>query len=90
MNLLFKSKSGINFAGFSSQSIDNLIAQGIAERDAAKRDALAAAFQREFWRQPPAIALAVRKSVTAVNANVQGYQAWINGMSYWAQLKPKV
>jgi peptide/nickel transport system substrate-binding protein len=90
MNLLFKTNSGINFAGFTSRSIDNLIAQGIAERDAAKRDALAAAFQREFWRQPPAIALAVRKSVTAVNANVQGYQAWINGMSYWAQLKPKV
>jgi peptide/nickel transport system substrate-binding protein len=89
MNLLFKTGSGINFAGFSNHRIDALLAQGIAERDLAKRDALAASFQREFWLQPPAIALAVRKNVTAMNASVQGYQAWINGMAYWAALKPK-
>jgi peptide/nickel transport system substrate-binding protein len=89
MNLLFRTGSGINFAGFSNHRIDGLLAQGIAESDAAKRDALAVAFQREFWQQPPAIALAVRKNVTAMNAGVQGYRAWINGMAYWADLKPK-
>jgi ABC-type transport system substrate-binding protein len=89
MNLLFRTGSGINFAGFSSQRIDGVLAQGIAESDPAKRDALAVTFQREFWQQPPAIALAVRKSVTAMNAGIQGYRAWINGMAYWADLEPK-
>jgi peptide/nickel transport system substrate-binding protein len=89
MNLLFRSDSGINFAGFKSPRIDALLAAGIKEADPAKRDQRAAEFQREFWRQPPAIALAVRKSVTAMTEDVGGYTAWINGMAYWSELKPK-
>jgi peptide/nickel transport system substrate-binding protein len=89
MNLLFRSDSGINFAGFKNAQIDKVLVAGENEPDAAKRDQLAAEFQRLFWQQPPAIALALRKSVMAMNGNVQGYTAWINGMAYWADLKPK-
>jgi peptide/nickel transport system substrate-binding protein len=89
MNLLFRSDSGINFAGFESPRIDELLTAGLNEPDVAKRDQRAAEFQRAFWAQPPAIALAVRKSVTAMSTDVEGYGAWINGMAYWSELKPK-
>jgi ABC-type transport system substrate-binding protein len=66
-----------------------LIEAGLKEPDAAKRDVLAAEFQREFYKNPPTAVMGVLETVTALNANVQGYTSWLNGMTYWAELKPK-
>lgn len=88
MNLLYRSDSGINFAGYKKPRADELIDTGIEEPDAAKRDGLARQFQELFYEDLPSAGLAVRDAVTALDSDVEGYTAKINGMAYWAELKP--
>ncbi|MDX6653747.1 MAG: peptide/nickel transport system substrate-binding protein [Solirubrobacterales bacterium] len=88
MNLLFKSTSEINFAGYKNPKMDKIIEAGLAESDTAKRNKLAAEFQKIFYTEPPTGILGVYDNVTAMNTSLTGFSAWINGMVYWPEVKP--
>ncbi len=87
MNLLYKTGSGVNFGGYSNPKVDQLLAKGLIEPDAVKRDALAKDVQALLMADVPAITMAVRPEVIAIRSSLKDFAAWINGMVFWSELK---
>jgi peptide/nickel transport system substrate-binding protein len=87
MKLLYASNSAVNSTGFKNKQADALIAAGLKEPSSAKRNQIAAQFQKIFYQNPATIPIAVRPIVTAISKPIQGYTAWTNAMVYWPGLK---
>ncbi len=87
MNLLYKTGSGVNFGGYSNPKLDRVLAAGLIEPNATKRDAMAKDAQALLMADVPAITMGVRPEVIPIRSSIKGFTAWINGMVFWSELK---